>query len=292
MLIFSACRRFHPSLFFISRRCYFVSFFKFFEQWGTIMEIKFRKLAVATSVFSIALAGVEVQAATLNQTDYGSSVNCTGAPGCTAVQSSFAGTINELGSSATVTGAQVNATAFSGWVPGSVAGPSDGFSYANLTYAIEFAGAPGNIQVQVGASGGWKIDNNAALYGAPTASANLSISGITGAVLTQSTQTAPGLVQDAFGMNRLFSFNANIVYLVSLSAFAETGSGFASAFVDPYFVAPDGYSIILGPGVTNSPPGGVSATPLPAALPLFASGLVAAGLIGWRRKRKVSLAPT
>jgi hypothetical protein len=31
---------------------------------------------------------------------------------------------------------------------------------------------------------------------------------------------------------------------------------------------------------------GVSATPLPAALPLFASGLGALGLLGWRRKRK------
>jgi hypothetical protein len=30
----------------------------------------------------------------------------------------------------------------------------------------------------------------------------------------------------------------------------------------------------------------VSATPLPAALPLFASGLGALGLLGWRRKRK------
>jgi hypothetical protein len=31
---------------------------------------------------------------------------------------------------------------------------------------------------------------------------------------------------------------------------------------------------------------GVSATPLPAALPLFASGIAAMGLFGWRRKRK------
>ena len=30
----------------------------------------------------------------------------------------------------------------------------------------------------------------------------------------------------------------------------------------------------------------VSATPLPATLPLFASGLGALGLLGWRRKRK------
>ena len=32
----------------------------------------------------------------------------------------------------------------------------------------------------------------------------------------------------------------------------------------------------------------VSATPLPAALPLFASGLGALGLLGWRRKRKAA----
>ena len=30
----------------------------------------------------------------------------------------------------------------------------------------------------------------------------------------------------------------------------------------------------------------VAATPLPAALPLFATGLGAMGLFGWRRKRK------
>jgi hypothetical protein len=34
----------------------------------------------------------------------------------------------------------------------------------------------------------------------------------------------------------------------------------------------------------------VAATPLPAALPLFASGLGAMGLIGWRRKRKTTAA--
>jgi hypothetical protein len=32
--------------------------------------------------------------------------------------------------------------------------------------------------------------------------------------------------------------------------------------------------------------GDAGATPLPAALPLFASGLGALGLLGWRRKRK------
>ena len=42
-------------------------------------------------------------------------------------------------------------------------------------------------------------------------------------------------------------------------------------------------------GVTDS--GDVNfSTPLPAALPLFATGIGAMGLFGWRRKRKAQLA--
>ena len=36
--------------------------------------------------------------------------------------------------------------------------------------------------------------------------------------------------------------------------------------------------------------GTVSQVPLPAALPLFATGLGALGLLGWRRKRKAQAA--
>ena len=56
-----------------------------------------------------------------------------------------------------------------------------------------------------------------------------------------------------------------------------------------------------GPNVTGSQPtfdeifvsgaaSTVGSTPLPAALPLFASGLVALGLFGWARRRKMALA--
>jgi hypothetical protein len=38
--------------------------------------------------------------------------------------------------------------------------------------------------------------------------------------------------------------------------------------------------------ISDTPFGGVSTVPLPAALPLFATGLGALGLLGWRRKRK------
>jgi hypothetical protein len=42
--------------------------------------------------------------------------------------------------------------------------------------------------------------------------------------------------------------------------------------------------------IDASPIIATAATPVPAALPLFASGLGALGLFGWRRKRKAALA--
>jgi hypothetical protein len=45
---------------------------------------------------------------------------------------------------------------------------------------------------------------------------------------------------------------------------------------------------LFGDGTPISPPGGgpLTATPIPAALPLIATGLGGLGLLGWRRKRK------
>jgi hypothetical protein len=61
---------------------------------------------------------------------------------------------------------------------------------------------------------------------------------------------------------------------------AEVGAG-GTAMTDP------GINLILPPGVTATL---VTATPLPAALPLFATGLGGLGLLGWRRKRKAQAA--
>jgi hypothetical protein len=69
-----------------------------------------------------------------------------------------------------------------------------------------------------------------------------------------------------------------------------TLSGNATASADPYiFIAPSNsnagdYSIVVSSNVGNEP----LVTPLPAALPLFATGLGALGLLGWRRKRKAA----
>jgi hypothetical protein len=66
------------------------------------------------------------------------------------------------------------------------------------------------------------------------------------------------------------------------STTAETSLSWQIIAIDPTSCGPF--------GCTNNPAftGEASATPLPAALPLFATGLGALGLLGWRRKRKAA----
>ena len=71
-------------------------------------------------------------------------------------------------------------------------------------------------------------------------------------------------------------------------------AGADNAFVDFHVTASGGLTFNLAAisstsstsSLFETSTGTVSQTPLPAALPLFASGLGAMGLFGWRRKRK------
>jgi hypothetical protein len=84
--------------------------------------------------------------------------------------------------------------------------------------------------------------------------------------------------------------NRDFLVEMSVFALAQGPSMTATTFLDPYFFLDQnlvdlGYSIITSPGIGNSL---ASATPLPAALPLFATGLGSLGLLGWRRKKKAT----
>jgi hypothetical protein len=82
--------------------------------------------------------------------------------------------------------------------------------------------------------------------------------------------------------------------IASVNIFFAGGTANASAdpyiYVDPSFANAAEYCIVVSAGVGNAGSCGASATPLPATLPLFAGGLGALGLFGWRRKRKNSAA--
>jgi hypothetical protein len=101
-------------------------------------------------------------------------------------------------------------------------------------------------------------------------------------------------LSDGVGTTFTVPFNLSISYADTLTI----NGGTTFSFVDGgslWQVAVNGLTIGPNPGgkmIANltaqvtDPPAGVSQVPLPAALPLFISGLGAMGLLGWRRKRK------
>ena len=90
------------------------------------------------------------------------------------------------------------------------------------------------------------------------------------------------------------TFQNNSVYTVFMDVTAsadayqdKSGQSISDALVDPYFDLsnlPNGVSFLESDGIGNSLPN-VSATPIPATLPLFAGGL---GLVGFLTKRRKS----
>jgi hypothetical protein len=117
------------------------------------------------------------------------------------------------------------------------------------------------------------VNNATANSNTPTAPGVTGLFGLTGIVAGDGVE----LFATSYGLNELSpSFLYEITDTLSFTTIAQaSGESFTNLFS-----APSGVAIR---GVAFAP---VAPTPLPAALPLFATGLGALGLLGWRRKRK------
>ena len=145
-----------------------------------------------------------------------------------------------------------------------------------LIYYIEVVGPTGFVSVDMTANG------TLSFPGSSSGSDQLSVGG--------SPLTLPD-VTGSFTVNHTYSLFANQPIEVLIRAAANTQGNqlqTVTAYLDPFFfIDPSvtnasAYSIITSEGIGNSP----ATTPLPAALPLFVTGLGAMGLLGWRRKQK------
>jgi hypothetical protein len=181
-------------------------------------------------------------------------------------------------------------------------GPGDGSSSASvdLQYFFEIVALTGNatqLSMEITASGG--VTQTLVTTGN---SAQLTLTGFSGSQLLASACTFPaglgscaaeGLAnQTSFSINDSELLTVGVEYSLDMDLFvASYGGGGTkdsqSGYIDPIIsfansadVGP--YGLIFSAGVGNSP----ATTPLPAGLPLFATGLGVMSLLGWRRKRK------
>ena len=172
-------------------------------------------------------------------------------------------------------------------------GNVSGFADSSLEYFVEFsnpvAGSIG-ISVQAFVQATAAVDDAAALpvnsIGSaflhildPFANRLVDISARSDLISALGTKTV--------SYDNIVMFQYNVLYTVVMDASAQASFDHSAvAMVDPYFDLsglPNGVTFEISNGIGNAPP---NATPIPAALPLFASGLGALGLLGWRRKRK------
>jgi hypothetical protein len=89
------------------------------------------------------------------------------------------------------------------------------------------------------------------------------------------------------GTNHAGSFNFETSAVntgtITISLTAENGTTWADAY---HVLAPNSDGWEAADNMASTPQALGTATPLPAALPLFVSGIGGLGLLGWRRKRK------
>jgi hypothetical protein len=114
-------------------------------------------------------------------------------------------------------------------------------------------------------------------------------------------QTNPCSSPGNFSGTLLYNLDPNVLYSVQVGVTATTGDSILPSvgstlqsaeasldphiYLDPRFNIP-GLTLELSQDLDNVVGTAAAATPLPAALPLFATGLGALGLLGWRRKKK------
>jgi len=159
---------------------------------------------------------------------------------------------------------------------------------AALTYYVMLAGP--------GSPGDYLININLIASGTASCTGNCGVNAML---------TIPqfGLTENSasWSVNNTYSVPSNAQFAVTIQAVGTASydppthllSSF-SALVDPIFAIDpnDNYGSLFTLQFSEGIFNGIApqATPLPATLPLFASGLGALGLLGWRRKRKASAA--
>ena len=92
----------------------------------------------------------------------------------------------------------------------------------------------------------------------------------------------------SFSVNETHTFRLGDVYTIKMDAFAGVSFGSGSSWIDPFFSAPDGYTIETSGGIGNLPLS-ASAVPEPSTWAMIILGFASIGFIAHRRNSKPTL---
>jgi hypothetical protein len=127
---------------------------------------------------------------------------------------------------------------------------------------------------------------NTTLYSGLSGPSTFGIGGSTGA--------SSGISGDIVGLSRVDGLYVPLGYVsgnpLSDSATYDNATLASLGITPGTYVWTWGGTLVPGGGAPDQSFTIIAGTPLPAALPLFATGLGAIGLLGWRRKRKAQAA--
>ena len=222
---------------------------------------------------------------------------------------SFSNTLSQIGFAGSVGGSltvinsptpSINASALLSGANGLPPGGGSVSMGAVTNYSFEITGPTPTVSLMVNAQGGVGFDS---LTTKTSSAAILSSS-----FQVRASNNGPVIVQDSRDVNTQvasasysiasdFLFATNTVYDVRLQVgLSDRVSGLGTdsifAFIDPSFTVDDpnagAYSIFFSDGFGGGT--AASATPIPAALPLFASGAGVICFLARRRKRKTATA--
>jgi hypothetical protein len=166
------------------------------------------------------------------------------------------------------------------------------YSLMDVFYPIEVAGAAGNVTLGIMANGSITATNGFVSYSSQSpvgglgnvASASIRVFDLLGNTYFQDAvnySESGNTVATSFSDNTFFTVPTNSLILVEMDTFVQQSAGYAgttTAYIDPIFTAPQGFTLELADGITqaNNPPP-PSSVPEPSSfVAMLGVGLVAA----------------
>jgi len=150
-----------------------------------------------------------------------------------------------------------------------------------LNYSIEFLGNTSTVPVTVNLSGNVDFTGTGTNEGGDAQATIGTVDFLTTCVTVASSDCSRSFSDDS-----QYIFNTNVVYSVQLSAgvtvISEPGNPeSASAFVDPTFGVPTGYSVVTSAGIGNG-------VPEPSTWAMMLLGFAGLGFVAYRKVRRLA----